>query len=141
MRLSRLIAAAMAATMLATPVAYAQADDEQLVVGALQFLTNFHPLIQVNNTKRNLITLALRPITAFDPEGNNTCVLCEEIPTVENGQAKIIDNADGTQSMEVTFTIREGASWGDGTPVTTDDVLFTFQVANDPAIGFSNYNP
>ena len=141
MRVSRLIAAAMAAAMLSVPTTFAQGDDEQLVVGALQFLKNFHPLIQVNNTKRNLIALSLRPITAFDPEGNNTCVLCEEIPTLENGLAKIVDKADGSRGMEVTFKIREGASWGDGTPVTTDDVLFTFEVANDPAIGFSNYNP
>ena len=96
MRVSRLIAAAMAAAMLSVPTTFAQGDDEQLVVGALQFLKNFHPLIQVNNTKRNLIALSLRPITAFDPEGNNTCVLCEEIPTLENGLAKIVDKADGS---------------------------------------------
>lgn len=136
-----LMAALLASTLLAAPPVMAQADNEQLVVGALQFLTNFHPLIQVNNTKRNLITLALRPLTAFNGDGDVVCVLCEDVPTVENGQAKIVDNPDGTQGMLVTFKIREGAAWGDGKPVTSDDVVFTHQIATDPKIGFSNYNP
>jgi peptide/nickel transport system substrate-binding protein len=136
-----LMAALLASTLMAAPTAMAQADNEQLVIGALQFLTNFHPLIQVNNTKRNLITIALRPITAFDGNGEVVCVLCEEVPTVENGLAEIVDNGDGTQGMRVQMTIREGATWGDGTPVTSDDIVFTHQVAADPKIGFSNYNP
>ncbi|WP_244488997.1 peptide ABC transporter substrate-binding protein [Devosia sp. Root635] len=141
MKTKTLMAALLASSLLTTPAVMAQADDEQLVVGALQFLTNFHPLIQVNNTKRNLITLSLRPITAFDSSGEVVCVLCEEVPTIENGLAEIVDNGDGTEGMRVSLTIMEGASWGDGTPVTSDDIVFTHQVATDENIGFSNYNP
>lgn len=136
-----LMAALLSSTLLMSPSVMAQPDDEQLVVGALQFLTNFHPLIQVNNTKRNLITMALRPITAFDRSGEVVCVLCDQVPTVENGLAEIVDNGDGTQGMRVTIKIRDGAAWGDGTPVTSDDIVFTHQVATDADIGFSNYNP
>ncbi len=32
-----------------------------------------------------------------------------------------------------TFTIREGHKWSDGTPVTPDDFIFSFQRINDPA--------
>ncbi len=38
-------------------------------------------------------------------------------------------NEDAT---EWTFTIREGAKWHDGEPVTVDDVLFDFDVYSDP---------
>ncbi|MCT7376742.1 peptide ABC transporter substrate-binding protein [Chelativorans salis] len=137
----KLLPALAALGLMTAPAAYAQADDEQLVLGARQFLTNFHPLVQVNNTKRNLINFSLRPLTAFYLDGNNVCVLCEELPTVENGGAKIVENADGSKGMEVTFKFKEGLSWGDGTPVTSDDVVFTWEMANDPNIGFSNYNP
>lgn len=140
---TKLAVALLAATMLVAPATsvQAQGDNEQMVVGALQFLNNFHPLIQVNNTKRNLITLSLRPLTAFDAEGAVVCILCEEVPTIENGGAEIIQNDDGTEGMRITMTIREGAAWGDGTPVTSDDVAFTHEVATNPNIGFSNYNP
>lgn len=141
MNKAKILAALLVTTMLAVPPVHAQEDNEQLVVGALQFLTNFHPLIQVNNTKRNLITIALRPLTAFDGEGQVVCVLCEEVPTVENGLAEIVDNGDAGQGMRVTMKIREGAAWGDGTPVTSEDVAFTHEVATDANIGFSNYNP
>ena len=60
----------------------------QLVVGQLQFLTNFHPLVQVNNTKRLVINYSLRPMTAFDENVDNHCILCETLPTIDNGLAK-----------------------------------------------------
>lgn len=121
--------------------AQAQPDKTQLVVGQLQFLKNFHPLIQVNNTKRLQINYGLRPITAFDENAVNQCVLCETLPSLENGLAKLVDNPDGTKGMQVTLKLREGLAWGDGTPVTAKDIAFTHAIASDPNIGFSNYNP
>ena len=35
---------------------------------------------------------------------------------------------DGSDGIALTYTIRPDATWGDGTPVTTDDVLFTYEV-------------
>ena len=37
-------------------------------------------------------------------------------------------NADGTQ---ITFTIRDGVKFSDGSPLTADDVAYTFQVMKD----------
>ncbi len=39
---------------------------------------------------------------------------------------------DGT---EVTFYLRQGVQWHDGTEFTADDVIFTFDVVYDPAVG------
>lgn len=124
---------------LAVSTGMAQAKN-QLVVGQLQFLTNFHPLIQVNNTKRLVINYSLRPLTAFDENVVNHCVLCETLPTIENGLAKIVDLPDGKKGMKVTLKLKEGLAWGDGKPVTSKDIEFTWKVAQDPKIGFSNYN-
>ena len=139
-RYLKFIAFALGTTLLAAPV-HAQSDKSQLIVGQLQFLTNFHPLIQVNNTKRLQINYGLHPLTAFDWHAENQCILCEELPTLENGLAEIVDNADGTTGMHVKFTLKEGLAWGDGEPVTSKDVAFTLKMANDPAIGFSEFNP
>lgn len=131
----------MAATILAAGAVQAQPDKSLLVVGQLQFLTNFHPLIQVNNTKRLVVNYGLRPITAYDENTQNQCVLCETLPTIENGLAELVDQPDGTKGMRVKFTLKDGLSWGDGTPVTSKDVVFTHKMGTDDAIGFSNYNP
>lgn len=132
---------AMALALSTGGAVQAQSGETQLVVGQLQFLTNFHPLIQVNNTKRLQINYGLLPLTAYDWNSENQCILCEELPTLENGLAEIVDNADGTKGMRVTFTLIEGLSWGDGEPVTSQDVAFTLMMANDPDIGFSEFNP
>ncbi len=122
-------------------MATAQPNKNELVVGQLQFLKNFHPLIQVNNTKRLQINYGLLPLTAFDPDATNQCILCETLPTLQNGLAEIIDMPDGLKGMKVRFTLKEGLSWGDGEPVTSNDVAFTLKMANDPDIGFSAFNP
>lgn len=114
---------------------------DTLVVGQLQFLKNFHPLIQVNNTKRLQISYGLMPITAFNERAENTCVLCETLPSLDNGLARIVERQDGTRGMEVTLRLRSGLKWGDGQPVTARDIAFTHLMALDERIGFSNYNP
>lgn len=56
--------------------------------------------------------------------------LAAEAPTVEKGTW--IVNADGT--MDMTWKLRPNIKWQDGTPFTSDDMLFTFQVRRDPDI-------
>lgn len=56
-------------------------------------------------------------------------VLIEEIPTVENGGI----NEDYTV---YTITLKEGLMWSDGTPMTADDFVFTYQMIEDEANNF-----
>jgi peptide/nickel transport system substrate-binding protein len=53
--------------------------------------------------------------------------LAEAVPTLENGLWKLLP--DGR--METTWRIRPGAKWHDGTPFTSDDLLFTAEVVQD----------
>jgi peptide/nickel transport system substrate-binding protein len=63
-------------------------------------------------------------------------VLGEAVPTIENGQWKVL--ADGR--METTHTIKANAAWHDGVPLTTDDLVFSVQVGMDQEVGLLN-NP
>ncbi len=36
--------------------------------------------------------------------------------------------------LTITYELRRGVSWSDGTPFTADDVLFTYQTIMDPAV-------
>lgn len=56
--------------------------------------------------------------------------LAEAAPTTENGDWKVFP--DGT--METQLTIKRGASWHDGAPLTTTDLLFTDRVAHDKSL-------
>ena len=87
------------------------------------------------------MAFAVRQVTAFDPAWRNTCLLCAELPTLENGLARIEDRPDGTKGMAVTLKLKPGLAWGDGAPVTAADIAFTWKLGRDPASGFSNPNP
>jgi peptide/nickel transport system substrate-binding protein len=54
--------------------------------------------------------------------------LAETVPTLENKGVK----PEG-KGMAVTYKLRK-ATWHDGKPVTSDDVRFTWQVYQDPAV-------
>lgn len=53
--------------------------------------------------------------------------LAETVPTLENGQWKLLP--DGR--METNWRIRQGAQWHDGAPFTSDDLVFTLKVGQD----------
>ncbi len=58
--------------------------------------------------------------------------LAEAVPTLENGLWKV--TPDGR--MEITWKIRSGALWQDGTPVTADDIVFTARIGQDAELAF-----
>jgi peptide/nickel transport system substrate-binding protein len=131
---------AAAAAAICVPAVAQAANADRLVIGQLQFVPNTHPLIQVNNTKLFLLGFVQRPITAFDPKGQSVCVLCATKPTLENGLAKVVDLPGGKKGMRVTLKLRPDVKWGDGTPVSSKDIAFTWKMASEGGVGFSNYN-
>ena len=77
----------------------------------------------------NLVMLGL---TGVDPEGNIYTELAEELPTIENGQVVVDEEA---WTMDVTWKLRQDIQWADGTPVTADDVVFTWEAIMNPETG------
>ncbi len=56
---------------------------------------------------------------------------CETVPTLENGGAKWVgEGAD--KHLEVTYKIKKGWRWTDGTPVTTKDILAWWKLNMNP---------
>jgi len=71
----------------------------------------------------------------FNAEGTLRPQLAEAVPSIENGMWKLLP--DGR--MELTWKIRSGAVWHDGTPFTSDDLVFTARTGEDKTtLGFSN---
>jgi peptide/nickel transport system substrate-binding protein len=68
------------------------------------------------------------PLAAYDPDANFVPVLAADIPSIDNGGLA----KDGTS---VTWRLKHGVTWHDGTPFTADDVIFTWAFAADSATG------
>jgi peptide/nickel transport system substrate-binding protein len=66
-------------------------------------------------------------------------MLCVELPSIENGLAVPETLDDGTEGIAVTYQLQPDATWGDGKPVTTDDVVFTWEVGRHPQSGVAGF--
>lgn len=66
-------------------------------------------------------------LSAIDPQSTLHPVLAEAVPTTENGLWKLLP--DGR--METTWHIRPGTAWHDGTPFTSEDLVFTTLLSRD----------
>ncbi len=106
----------------------------ELIIGLSQFPTVLHPSIESMIVKAYALGFVHRPITAYDADWKLVCLLCTKLPTVENGLAK----TEAGGGMAVTFSIDPEASWADGQKVTTDDVLFSWEVGKHPQSGVAN---
>lgn len=103
------------------------------MIGLASFPANMHPLITGQSVRGYIQNASRRSVTRFDEAGAVVCQLCTEVPSVANGRAKVVDLPDGRKGMEVTFTLRPGLRWGDGTALTTRDILFGAEVAHSVA--------
>jgi peptide/nickel transport system substrate-binding protein len=57
--------------------------------------------------------------------------LATTVPTLDNGEAVMVgDGAD--QHLETTFNLRQNVKFSDGTPLTADDVVFSWKLSMNP---------
>lgn len=80
-----------------------------------------NPLIAVSETDRDLTTLVYSGLMRITPDGELIPDLASDYTVSEDG-------------LEYTFIIRDDAIFHDGESVTADDIVFTVQHAQDPAI-------
>jgi peptide/nickel transport system substrate-binding protein len=109
---------------------------DTLTIGITQFPSTFHPNIESMAAKSYVLGFARRPLTAYDADWRLTCLFCEALPTLENGLAVREATPDGKQGIRMTFRLREGLRWGDGTPISSEDLRFAWEAGRDPATGF-----
>ena len=109
---------------------------DTLTIGITQYPSTFHPNIENMAAKSYVLGFARRPLTAYDAEWRLTCLLCEELPTLENGLAIRETTPEGKPGIRVTYRLRADLRWGDGTPVSAEDLRFAWEAGRDPATGF-----
>jgi peptide/nickel transport system substrate-binding protein len=73
-------------------------------------------------------SLVLEPLAGFDENGAVFPRLAAEIPSLENGGIS-------EDQTSITWKLKEGILWSDGTPFTADDVVFTAEYCMHPEGG------
>ncbi|MBR9843085.1 MAG: peptide ABC transporter substrate-binding protein [Rhodobacteraceae bacterium] len=77
-------------------------------------------------------SLVIEPLGRYDPNGALVPYLAEVIPTVANGGV-----AEDLKS--ITWKLKSGLKWSDGTPVTSADVKFTAEYCMHPEGGCAQF--
>ena len=84
-----------------------------------------NPLLATQQVEVQLISLALEPLVATDPEGRDVPILAARVPTTANGDIA----RDG---RSITYHLRHGVLWHDGAPFTSRDVAFSWRAIMNP---------
>jgi peptide/nickel transport system substrate-binding protein len=125
--------------LIAMLIANPAAAKDTLVIGISQFPNNFNPLIDSMLAKSYILAFARRRVTIYDADWKLTCMLCSELPSIDKGTAVYEKTANGKDGIAVTYSLDPRAVWGDGTPITTKDVLFTWKVGKHKLTGVADF--
>jgi len=111
------------------------AEARELRIGVSQYPATFNPLTEASVAQSYVLGMTRRPVTAYDQDWTLVCMLCVELPTFDNGLAVRETLPDGSEGVAVTYRLQPGATWGDGVPVTSADIVFTWEVGRHPLSG------
>jgi len=119
------------AAMALAPAAYAErGTDGEVKLTFPQAVSIMNPYLTGGTKDIYASSMVLEPLAGLTPEGVLVPKLVTEIPTLENGGI----SEDRTS---ITWKLLPDLKWSDGTPVTADDAVFTWQYCTDPAGGCS----
>jgi peptide/nickel transport system substrate-binding protein len=128
MKLTTALMGAVAALAFA-PAAFAERGaDGNVNVLYWQAPSILNPYLSSGTKDVEASSLILDGLAGFDEKGVVFPRLAESIPTVENGGI----SADLTQ---ITWKLKPGLLWSDGTPVTSADAKFTYEYCTHPEGG------
>jgi len=113
------------------------AAKDELVIAMTQTPGTLNPIIGSMLAKSLVQNMTMRPITAYDPDWKLVCLVCTELPDLKKGTARLVDLPGGKKGIETDFELKP-LKWGDGVPVTAQDVAFTLEVGKHPLSGVAS---
>jgi len=128
MKMKSILLGAAAALALA-PAAWAgRGDSGHLNIIYWQAASIMNPYLSGGTKDIDASSMVLEPLAHYDENGNMVPTLAAEIPTVANGGVS-------KDLTSITWHLKPGLKWADGSPVTAKDVEFTANYCMDPVGG------
>ena len=104
--------------------ATAPAEEKVLTILYWQAPSLPGPYLAGGHKDRDAGAVTLEPLASYAPDGRIVPKLAVEVPTSENGGVS-------PDQTSITWKLREGLKWSDGSDVTADDVVFTWRYCVD----------
>ncbi|MCX7644307.1 MAG: peptide ABC transporter substrate-binding protein [Rhodobacteraceae bacterium] len=128
MRLRTALMGACATAAMALPALAERGSDGNVNILYSQAVSILNPYLSSGTKDVEVSSLIIEPLAGFDEKGNLFPRLAAEIPTLENGGVS-------EDLTTITWKLKEGLLWSDGTPVTSADVVFSWQYCTHPEGG------
>jgi len=117
------------ASLAFAPVAMAErGSDGQLNIIYWQAPSIMNPYLSGGTKDIEAASMVIEPLARYNETGALVPFLAEDIPTVGNGGVS-------EDLTTITWKLKPGLLWSDGTAVTSADVVFTAQYCMDPEGG------
>lgn len=121
-----------------TSLTLAKPSNKLLRIGITQEFENLNPLIKQMVATHYIADMVVRRLVIISPEGEWSPQLVKQVPSLENGLAKIVEQKgkDGKKIKKIVanWELKEGVKWGDGTPLTGYDVKFSWEIASTDSV-------
>jgi peptide/nickel transport system substrate-binding protein len=120
MKLRHALLGAAASVAMAAPAFAERGADGNVNILYWQAVSIMNPYLSGGTKDIEAASLVIEPLARFDAGGTLVPYLAEDIPTVQNGGVS-------EDLSTITWKLKSGLLWSDGTPVTSADVVFTWQ--------------
>jgi len=128
MRLRTALMGACATAAMAAPAFAERGSDGNVNILYSQAVSILNPYLSSGTKDVEVSSLIIEPLAGFDEKGDLFPRLAAEIPTIENGGVS-------EDLTTITWKLKEGLLWSDGTPVTSADVVFSWEYCTHPEGG------
>lgn len=104
----------------------APVDGGTAVVSRISDFDAFNEFVSTDyDTSQVLRQMLFMPLIQLDDEMNFEPYLADSFAVAEDG-------------LSITFRLRDGITWHDGTPVTADDVTWSYETYTNPDLAYAN---
>ena len=127
------IALSSAVALAGTAWAAERGRDGELRLLYWQAPSTMMPYLSGGTKELEASSLVIEPLARYDPDGKMHPWLAEEIPTVANGGIS-------EDLTSITWKLRPGIKWSDGSEFTSADAVFTYKYCSTPDTGCTSSN-
>lgn len=103
----------------------ARGTDGDLKILFWQAVSTLNPYLSGGTKEVYASSMVIEPLARYNEKGELVPMLVTEIPTVENGGVS-------KDLLSMTWKLKPDVKWSDGSPLTADDVVFTWKYCTAP---------
>ncbi|MFN3970866.1 MAG: peptide ABC transporter substrate-binding protein [Gemmobacter sp.] len=128
MKLKTALLGAAAAFALAPAAMAERGADGHVSIIYWQAPSTLNPFLSGGTKEVESASIIIEPLARYDSTGTLVPYLAEDIPTLANGGVS-------EDLTTITWKLKSGLVWSDGSPVTAADAVFTWQYCTHPEGG------